>query len=97
MRVAVNSRAAELLGIRCKELLARSAWHDVPLALPPLDALRALLHALSASGGANTVTRYFRVLVNGGQSAALVCSSSVKILDTCGRVQTVHLHPFSPA
>ena len=87
-RVAVNAnaRAAELLGMRHEELLARYAQHAVPLALPPLDVLCGFLHSLLTAYD-EIATRYARILVPGG--AALVRVSSVKAFDPLRRLRQV--------
>jgi hypothetical protein len=58
---AANSRAAALLGMRREDLLARLERDDVPLPLPPLDAVAVFLHALGTSRDA-VATRYFRLV-----------------------------------
>jgi hypothetical protein len=87
-RVAVdaNARAAELLGMPHEELLARYARNDVPLALPPLDALCYFLHSLRAAYDELT-TRYARILVPAG--AALVRVSSAKAFDPLHQLRQV--------
>ena len=85
---AANPRAAELHGMRREELLWRLARRDVPLPLAPLDALRALLHAV-ARGAEPRATLYYRALLRGGRAAALVCATSVKTLHANGLVRQV--------
>jgi hypothetical protein len=85
---AANSRAAELHGMRREELLRRLARRDVPLPLAPLDALRALLHAV-ARGAEPRATLYYRALLHGGRAAALVCATSVKTHYANGLVRQV--------
>jgi hypothetical protein len=61
VHLAANARAAALLGLRREELLARFARCDAPLALPPLDAVRAFIHGLRDVGAA-AATRYYRIV-----------------------------------
>jgi hypothetical protein len=95
-RVAVhaNARAADLLGMRHEELLARYARNDVPLALPPLDVLCGFLHSLRAAYS-KLSTRYARILVPGG--AALVRVSSAKAFDPLRQLRQVPPVPLRPA
>jgi hypothetical protein len=104
--VAANSRAAALLGMRREDLLAQLERGDVPLPLPPLDAVAVFLHALGTSRDA-IATRYFRLVPPavashagywtaagaepGDPPAVLVCSTSAKRFDTDGRVVKVRL------
>jgi hypothetical protein len=105
MRVgaAANTRAADLLGMRQKELLARLERFDVPLPLVPLDAVAIFLHALSATRK-HVDTCYHRLSPSAGQKdpaesmitrrsppppAVLVCSTTAKDFDAFGRVHTV--------
>jgi hypothetical protein len=81
-----NSRAAEMLGMRREELLARYEQHAVPLALPPLDAVCSFLLSLRSAYDEVT-TQYARVLIPGG--AALVRISRVKTYDTLRRLRQV--------
>jgi hypothetical protein len=90
---AANSRAAALLGMRREELLARLERGDVPLPLPPLDAVAVFLHALGTSRDAVT-TKYLR-LYSWAHSPAeerletaplLVCWTSTKSFDSDGRI-----------
>jgi hypothetical protein len=98
VRVAANARAAALLGMHREELLVRFARRDVPLALPPLDALRAFLDGLRRGACADEATRYYRIVpppLANGRSApapALVCAVSVRVLAPCRRVQEVGCH-----
>jgi hypothetical protein len=93
-RVAVNARAAALLGMSRGELLARYARRDAPLALPPLDALRAFLHGLRAARAAGA-TRYYRVVPppppdgRPAAPAALVCAVSARVFARSGVVVEV--------
>ena len=89
---AANSRAAQLHGMRREELLWRLARRDVPLPLAPLDALRALLHAV-ARGAEPRATLYYRALLRGGRAAALVCATAVKTLHPNGLVRQVGRGP----
>jgi PAS domain-containing protein len=84
--ISANPRAAALLGMHREELLARYAQHDVPLALPPLDALRHLLHALRHGAFDPASMRYHRMLVDGGRGVALVCTQTVRIFDDRRRI-----------
>jgi hypothetical protein len=95
VRVAVNARAAALLGMHREELMLRYARRDVPLALPPVDALRAFIHGLHRGACTDEATRYYRIVpppLANGRSApppALVCAVSVRVLASCGHVQEV--------
>jgi hypothetical protein len=99
VRVTANARAAELLGMHREELLARYTRRDVPLALPPLDALRAFIHGLLRTRDADA-TRYYRIVPpppGDGRAApppALVCATSARILDPFGRVVQATLPRF---
>ncbi len=95
--ISVNSSAAALLGMHREELLARYMQHDVPLALPPLDALRHLLNALRLSAFDTSSQRYYRMLVDGGRSAALVCTQTVRIFDARRRICQVRTARPAPA
>jgi hypothetical protein len=98
VRVAANARAAALLGMHLEELLARYARRDVPLALPPIDAMRAFLHSLHRGVFADGATCYYRIVPppcpNGRPSpaAALVCAESVRVFAASGRIQEVGRH-----
>jgi hypothetical protein len=58
---AANSCAAALLGLRREDLLAQLMREEMPLPLPPLDAVAVFLHALGTSRDA-VATRYFRLV-----------------------------------
>ena len=83
--VAFNARAADLLGLQPAELRASFATHRVPLALSPLDAVRCFLHSLRNCRSEAT-TRYCRVLLDKGRSAALVCTNGSKAFNACGQL-----------
>ena len=57
---AANARAAQLMGMRLEELKVLLERGDMPLPLPPLDAVAVFLHALGAAFEAVT-TQYLRI------------------------------------
>ena len=89
MRISftANSQSADLLGMHGEEILARLAQCDLPLLLPPLDAVCVFLDCIARTMESSS-TRYYRMLLSGG-TVSLVRTDSSKAFNTQGQIYEV--------